>query len=170
MEAAKCAPRALVGRFRRRHLRAEDPLHTAHLDFLSRRLRRQVVVEQARFGFRDVSLREAACVPLGLKPAVPWLTVAPVVMGPTVWTFEFTSGSAKADTPPTVAAGRSAERLDRIAELTQPLDVAPDCAAGDLEAVGELGAGPVAARLEQREQLEKSARRGGHNYFIVADN
>ena len=37
-----------------------------------------------------------------------------------------------------VAAGRAGERVDRIAELAQALDVAADGAARDLEAAGEL--------------------------------
>ena len=57
-----------------------------------------------------------------------------------------------------VAAGGAGEGLDRIAEVAQALDVAADRSAGDLEAPGELGAGPIAPRLEQREQVEEPAR------------
>jgi hypothetical protein len=61
-----------------------------------------------------------------------------------------------------VAAGRARERVDGVAEVAQALDVATNGPARDLQAAGELLAGPVAARLEQREQLEQSARGGGH--------
>ena len=68
-----------------------------------------------------------------------------------------------------VAAGRAGQRLDRVAEVAQPLDVAPDRPAGHLEPVGQLGAGPVAAPLQQREQLQKPARGLAHDDFIVLD-
>ena len=56
-----------------------------------------------------------------------------------------------------VAAGRAGQRLDGVAELAQALDVAPDGAPGDLEPLGQLAARPVAARLEQREEIEEAA-------------
>ena len=61
-----------------------------------------------------------------------------------------------------VAAGGAGQRLDRVAELAQALDVAPDRPPGHLEPLGELGARPVAARLEQGEQLQEPARGLGH--------
>ena len=57
-----------------------------------------------------------------------------------------------------VAAGGPRERLHRVAEVAQPLDVATDRPPGHLEPVGQLGARPVTAPLEQREQLQKPAR------------
>ena len=68
-----------------------------------------------------------------------------------------------------VAAGGTGERLDRVAELAQPLDVSPDRPARHLEPVGELGPRPVAACLEQRQELQESARGRGHVDFIVAE-
>jgi hypothetical protein len=68
-----------------------------------------------------------------------------------------------------VAAGGTGERLDRVAEIAQPFDVPPDRPARDLEPVGELRPGPVAACLEQREQLQESARGRGHGGVIIAD-
>jgi hypothetical protein len=56
-----------------------------------------------------------------------------------------------------IAAGGTGERLDRVAEISQPLDVAPDRPARHLEPVGELRPEPVAACLEQRQQLQESA-------------
>jgi hypothetical protein len=52
-----------------------------------------------------------------------------------------------------VPAGGSGQRLDRIAELAQALDVTPDRAAGDLEPVGQLAPRPVAAPLQQGQKL-----------------
>ena len=48
-----------------------------------------------------------------------------------------------------VAAGDAGRGLDRIAERAQLVDVAADRAGADLEAVGELLAGPFPAHLEQ---------------------
>jgi hypothetical protein len=61
-----------------------------------------------------------------------------------------------------VAAGRARERVDRVAEVPKALDVATNRPAGHPDATGELLARPVAAGLEQGEQLEQSARGGGH--------
>ena len=58
-----------------------------------------------------------------------------------------------------VAADRAARRVDRVAEVAQALDVVAHGARADLEALGQLGARPVARRLEQREQPEESRRR-----------
>ncbi len=57
-----------------------------------------------------------------------------------------------------VAAAGAAEGVHRISEPAQAVDVAPDRAAGHLEALGELVAGPFAAPLEQRQQLQQPAR------------
>jgi hypothetical protein len=59
---------------------------------------------------------------------------------------------------PVVPAG-AARRVDRIAQLAQPLDVVADGTAGDGEPVGQLGAGPAVPGLQQAEQREQS--RGG---------
>ena len=56
-----------------------------------------------------------------------------------------------------VPAGGAGEGLDGIAKPAQPLDVAPDRAAGDLEALGQLGARPVAASLKEGEELQQPA-------------
>jgi hypothetical protein len=60
-----------------------------------------------------------------------------------------------------IAARRTRERLDRIAELAQPLDVAADRSRRDLEPFREFAARPVAAGLEQGQQREEAAG-GGH--------
>ena len=56
-----------------------------------------------------------------------------------------------------VAAGRPGHRLDRVAELAQAVDVAPDGAPGDPEPLGQRRARPVAAGLQQREEVEEAA-------------
>ena len=61
-----------------------------------------------------------------------------------------------------VAADRAASGVHRIAEAAQAFDVVADRPRAHLEPLGELGAGPVARRLEQREQAEES-RRGSHD-------
>jgi hypothetical protein len=58
--------------------------------------------------------------------------------------------------PQPVAAGGAAEGVHRVAELAQPVDVAADGPPGDAEPLGQLGAGPVAPRLEQREELQEA--------------
>ena len=68
-----------------------------------------------------------------------------------------------------VSAGGAGERLHGVAELAQPLDVAPDRPAGHLEPVGQLVARPVAASLEQGEQFQQSARGLAHRNFIVPE-
>ena len=61
-----------------------------------------------------------------------------------------------------VTAGRAGQRFDGVAELAQPLDVAPDRPAGHLEALGQLVSRPIAASLEQGEQFQKPARGLAH--------
>jgi hypothetical protein len=68
-----------------------------------------------------------------------------------------------------VAAGGTGERLDRVAENAQPLDVSPDRPARHREPVGELGSQPVATCLEQRQELQESTRGRGHGAFIIAE-
>ena len=58
-----------------------------------------------------------------------------------------------------VATDGAAIRVDRVAEAAQALDVLADRPGAHLEPLGELRAGPVARRLEQREQAEESRRR-----------
>jgi hypothetical protein len=57
-----------------------------------------------------------------------------------------------------IPAGHARRRGDRIAEAPEAVDVATDRARSDLEPLGELGAGPVAPRLQQRQQPEKPHR------------
>ena len=48
------------------------------------------------------------------------------------------------------------------------LDVAADRPAGHVQAAGQLVAGPVAASLEHRQQLQQAARRGlAHNSLMI---
>jgi hypothetical protein len=54
-----------------------------------------------------------------------------------------------------VATRGSAGRADGIAERPEAPDVAPDGALAHLQAPRELGARPLAARLEEGEQLEQ---------------
>ena len=61
-----------------------------------------------------------------------------------------------------VATDRTAGRMDRVAEPTQPLDVVPNGPRTHLEPVRQLRPGPVAGRLQQREQA-KQPRRGSHD-------
>ncbi len=56
-----------------------------------------------------------------------------------------------------VAADRSAGGEHRVAELAQPLDVVAHRALGDAEPSGELGAGPFARCLQQREQPQQAS-------------
>jgi len=62
------------------------------------------------------------------------------------------AGSTTCPYGPAVETGRGA---DRVAEVAQPGDVATDRAGGDAEPVGQLGAGPGRARLQQREQAQE---------------
>ena len=59
-----------------------------------------------------------------------------------------------------VAAGRPGQRLDRVAELAQALDVAADRPPDTSSRSASSLAGPVAACLQQRQQLEQAARGG----------
>ena len=58
-------------------------------------------------------------------------------------------GRHRASRAKPVSARAAGERLDRVAELAQPLDVTPDRAARHLEPVCELLAAPVSPRLQQ---------------------
>jgi hypothetical protein len=65
-----------------------------------------------------------------------------------------------------VAAGHTRAGLDRIAERAQPSHVVADGPGGDVEPDGELGAGPVAPRLEQGEQAQQARRRFQHSSIL----
>ncbi len=67
-----------------------------------------------------------------------------------------------------VAAGDAAAGVDLVAEVAQPLDVAAQRAAADLEAGSELVARPVAVGLEQRQQAEHPGA-GGHGVKTNSD-
>ena len=54
-----------------------------------------------------------------------------------------------------VAAVDAALRLDRVAELAQPVDVAAQGADRHLEPVGQLRARPVAVGLQQGQQAQR---------------
>ena len=56
-----------------------------------------------------------------------------------------------------VTAGRTGQRLDRVAQPPQTLDVAPDRPPRYLEAIRQFAARPVAAGLKEREQLQEAA-------------
>ncbi len=51
-----------------------------------------------------------------------------------------------------VAAGGAGARFHGVAELSEPLDVAPDRPPRHFQAIGELCGLPITAALEQREQ------------------
>ena len=55
-----------------------------------------------------------------------------------------------------VAAAGARGGIHRIAQAAQLVDVAPQGAGGDFEALGELGSRPVAAGLEQGQQAEQA--------------
>ena len=71
---------------------------------------------------------------------------------------------AAADEP--VPADAPHRRLDRVPEVAQALDVAPDRPARHLQPLGDLGARPVAAILEQGEQPQESAGAVSHTRTI----
>ena len=54
--------------------------------------------------------------------------------------------------------------MDRIAEASQTVDIAAQSPAGYFEPLGELRAGPVTLRLEQREEPQKPGRRLDHSF------
>jgi hypothetical protein len=58
-----------------------------------------------------------------------------------------------------VAADGSSRGMDGVAEVAQPLDVVPDRAGADLEALGKLRPRPVPRGLEQREQPKEPCGR-----------
>jgi hypothetical protein len=53
-------------------------------------------------------------------------------------------------------------RLHVVAHLAQPVDVAAHGAVTDAEPLGQQGAGPISAGLQQRQQRQQSRCRGGH--------
>ena len=58
-----------------------------------------------------------------------------------------------------VAADGAAGGVHRVAEVAQPLDVVAHGPRGDLEPFGQFGAGPLAGRLQQRQQFAAAAPR-----------
>jgi hypothetical protein len=67
-----------------------------------------------------------------------------------------------------VAARHAAGRLDAVAELAQPLDVAAQRAIAHAEPVHELARGPVPVALQQREQFERPRGGRGHASILAA--
>ena len=62
-----------------------------------------------------------------------------------------------------VAAVRAGCRVDGVAELPEPVDVAAQRSGADLELRGELLARPELVRLQQREQAQGPSRRIRHS-------
>ena len=67
-----------------------------------------------------------------------------------------------------IAAVDAAPRVDRVAELAEPVDVAAQGARRDVEALGELVAGPEAVRLQQGEQSQGARAGVGHGCAACA--
>jgi len=65
-----------------------------------------------------------------------------------------------------VATLNAAVRLDRVAELAQPVDVATKGANRHLESVSQVGPRPVPVGLQQREQPQRARARVGHEPSI----
>ena len=61
-------------------------------------------------------------------------------------------GLARTQLVPALDAGSG---VDRVAEGTKFIDIAAEGPGGDVEAAGEIAAGPVAAALEKREELQE---------------
>jgi hypothetical protein len=74
----------------------------------------------------------------------------------------------RAPGPQPVPARGAGQRVDGVAELAQSLDVPADRAAGHAEPLRELRAGPVAARLEQGEELQEPSRGLRHRFYIFS--
>ncbi len=69
-----------------------------------------------------------------------------------------------------VSPGDPGERVHRVSELAQALDVAPDRPPGHFEAVGQLVAGPVApAPGASRAAPEVGSRSGSSDFHCPAD-
>lgn len=67
---------------------------------------------------------------------------------------------------PVTAVG-SGDRVDPVPQITQPIDVATHSPIAHPEPAGELSSRPVAAYLQQREQLQHSSCRFGHAVTVV---
>jgi len=59
--------------------------------------------------------------------------------------------------------------LDRVAELAQPVHIPPDGPRADLEAFGQLAAGPFAGRLEERKQPKQTGSCVTHIFMMPRD-
>ena len=68
-----------------------------------------------------------------------------------------------------VAAGDAGGGVHRVAEVAQPVDVAADGARGDPQPLGQLGAGPVAPGLQQRQQAQQPRRGLQHGLESAID-
>jgi hypothetical protein len=67
-----------------------------------------------------------------------------------------------------VSAGHARPRVDRIAQPPQPVHVMADGAGGDAEPGGQLGTGPVAPGLQQRQQAQQPCRSFRHSPILTA--
>jgi hypothetical protein len=67
-----------------------------------------------------------------------------------------------------VPAVHAAVRLDGIAQLAQPVDVAAQRPHRHLQPVGQLGTRPVAVGLQQRQQAQRARARVGHVFEFAA--
>jgi len=69
-----------------------------------------------------------------------------------------------------VPAVRTLHGPDRIAQLTEAVDVSAHRARTDLEPLGQQRPRPVPARLQQREQGEQARGRRRHGYEIARNS
>ena len=63
-------------------------------------------------------------------------------------------------------ARRAADRVDRVAELAQPVDVVADRPVAHAQPLGQLGAGPVGAGLQQGRAARAAARSAARSSSI----
>jgi len=66
-----------------------------------------------------------------------------------------------------VAAGHPGRGVDGVAQLAEAIDVAPQGAGTDLQALGQLPAGPELVGLQQGEKLERSGGRVVHKSIFL---
>ena len=66
-----------------------------------------------------------------------------------------------------VPAGRTGGGVDRVAEVPEAVDVTPQRAGADPQALGQLTTGPELVGLEERQELQRPAGGIGHAPIIV---
>ena len=110
---------------------------------------------RSRAGITWITLASARIDASAVPPAAPCAAICRPTARATASSSSTTSGGSAVPGGQLVAAVHPPLGLDRVAELAQPVDVPAQGPRGHLQPLGQLGARPVPAALQQGQQPQR---------------